>query len=438
MSEPLELPVTLYGMHIGELVRGERGALFRWVEASELAWPLLSTVLSLNLRVGETSVAQTESFFGGMLPEGTHLGDLARQVKTDRADLVGLLAEIGSDLAGALSVGAPPEQRDPADLSATEVEQLIANARGYLVGGGGSALPGFQRKVALTRRDGRWVRGNGRLPSTHILKPVPDDKRSAAEAELYVLAIARELGLLEFDAWTEQIGGSVALVVERYDRVISLSGEIERVHQEDAGQAIGLPWGGAEKFEINDARSTLRAVAALLDRDRTVFDTRLPDTEQLARYMTLNVAAGDTDAHAKNFSILHAADGSTRLAPYYDSAPLALAYDARTDLAMRVNGVSQLPDVTRDDLVAEAASWGLTPSVAREIVDDTLERIIAATRAVAAHATIADHVPGYVRGQASNLLEGRPARIQTSVPLALLPFVGTPQERDQEGRKTAD
>lgn len=400
----------------------------------EISWPLLSPVLSLNLQVGFSSVEQTESFFGGLLPEGTHLGDLARRVKVDREDVVGLLDAVGSDVAGALSLGGPRTLGEPEPLTSEQVAQLTADARGFLIGGGGSALPGFQRKLTLTRLDGRWVRGNGTLPSTHILKPVPAEDRSAAESELYVLSLARTLELLRFEAWTEDIGRLTALVVERYDRRRTESGKIERVHQEDVGQAIGLPWGGAEKFETNDDRSNLRAVAALLDRDRTVFTPGLPDTEKLLRYMTLNVAVGNTDAHAKNFSLIHERDGSTSLAPYYDSAPLALACNARTDLAMRVNGISQLPDVTVDDLVAEAASWGVDPSTARSIVDGTLDRIVEATRLLPAHDSIATHIPGYIRGQAQNLLEGRRARIESRIPSALTRHLGTPQDRTETSR----
>ena len=434
MPEPLELPVNLYGQHIGELVREERGAFLRWAPAEELPWPLLSPALSFNLQVGFSSVEKTESFFGGLLPEGAHLGDLARQVKVDREDVVGLLDAVGSDVAGAHSVGRRRNRGEPEFLTSEQVAQLTADARGFLVGGGGSALPGFQRKLTLTRLDGQWVRGNGTLPSTHILKPVPAEDRSAAESELYVLSLARTLDLLHFEAWTEDIGRLATLVVERYDRRRTESGEIERLHQEDAGQAIGLPWGGAEKFEANDERSNLRAVAALLDGDRTVFTPGLPDTEKLLRYMTLNVAAGNTDAHAKNFSLIHEQDGGTILAPYYDSAPLALAYDARTDMAMRVNGISQLPEVTVDDLVAEAASWGVDPSTARSIVDETLARVIEATRLLPAHDTIAAHIPGYIRGQAQNLLAGRRARIESTIPLALMRHLGTPQGRTETPR----
>ena len=416
------LEVSLYGTLIGELARGRGGAQFQWSNDAEKRWGINSAVLSRSLLVGTTNRGQAESFFGALLPEGIHLDRLAKEAKVASDDLVGLLQHVGADLAGALRIGRTRIASDPERLSEQEVSLLLDTASGFLVGGGGTALPGFQRKLTLTRRDGSWWRGNGSLASTHILKPVLSEHRSAVESEAYLLAIGRELGLVTYESWTEKIGDRFVLVIERYDRS-ERGSDIVRLHQEDAGQALGLPWGGSEKFEQNDSRASLASVARLLDTTRTVFSPARPDAEKLLRYTVLNVAGGNTDAHAKNFSLLHHDDGSTELAPFYDAAPLALAYDGTQTLAMRINGVSQLPDVTRDDLIAEAARWGVTD--ARPLVDDTLQAIIAATRELDAHASIAAHVPGYVRGQAQNLLDGKPARIPSAVPLMTLEHLGS-------------
>ncbi|WP_164878225.1 hypothetical protein [Microbacterium enclense] len=97
---------------------------------------------------------------------------------------------------------------------------------------------------------------------------------------------------------------------------------------------------------------------------------------------------------------------------------------------MWIDGVQQLPDVTRADLVAEGASWGLSEASATSAVNETLAPMVAATRILAAHDSIAAHVPGYVRGQALNLLDGKPARIASHLPLMLRDRLGTPQPRD--------
>lgn len=425
------LPVRLSDTHIGTLERTARGGVvLRWSREAIDRWGENSRVLSAGLRVGVDDEHASEAFFGGLLPEGEHIARLAREVKVDRGDVVGLLAEVGADLAGALRVGhLEAQQRDPEKLDIDAVGALLDRASGFLIGGGGSALPGFQRKLTLTRRDGSWWRGNGVIPSTHILKPVAAEYAASVESENYVLQVARHAGLLAFETWTETVAGRPVLVVERYDRVDD-GDTVRRIHQEDAAQALRLPWGGNDKFEQNNPSATLRGIAGLLDAGRTVFETPYADRLRLARYAAFTIAVGNTDDHAKNFSLLHDDRGRITLAPIYDAAPLALAYDATDALALRINGVTRLPDVTADDLVAEATSWGVPGGEARRAIDETLAAVVEATHEVPAHPAIESHVPGYIRGQAENLLAGRPARISSTIPLSLRQRIGSPQDRD--------
>ncbi|UFS57704.1 HipA domain-containing protein [Subtercola endophyticus] len=427
MTDQRELPVSLFGTHIGDLESLGGKALLRWSGDAEERWGLNSAVLSRNLRVSLSSTEQTESFFGALLPEGRHIERLAKDAKTVSSDLLGILGFVGADLAGALSVGDPRSPTEPQTLSIEEVAALLESASGFLVGGGGSALPGFQRKLTLTRDGTNWIRGNGTVPSTHILKPVDVEYRSSVESEHYVLQIAHRLGLAPFETWVEKIGSHEVLVIERYDRHRSSSGTIERLHQEDAGQALGLPWGANDKFERHNSAANLRAVAGLLDTNRSVIDpARYGDRLKLLRYTVLNVAAGNTDAHAKNFSLLHNDSGRTLLAPFYDAAPLALDFSLSTALSMKINGVSQLPDITVDDLVAESEGWGVPADRSTETIARTLDEIIEATRKIRAHTSIEKHVPGYIRGQAQNLNAGKRARISSAIPLMALPRLGTP------------
>jgi serine/threonine-protein kinase HipA len=425
------LPVNLHGIQLGLLTDGDDGRpILRWNNTGP--WRRNSAILSRHLRVGVTNSDATTSFFGGLLPEGVHLDRLATAVQTSTTDLVGMFAAVGADLAGALTVGQKRQAGEPTALTTSEVRELLRAAPGFLVGGGGSALPGFQRKLTLTRQDNRWVRGNGQIASTHILKPVTAELRRVVEAESYALAITRQVGLSPFDAWVEELDDLAVLVIERYDLHRTASGTIERIHQEDFAQALGLPPHGDHKFEWHEPRANLAAIAAQVDADATIF-TPGTDRARLLQYVTANIALGNTDAHAKNFSLLHDEQGGTRLAPLYDIAPLALAYNAGDQLAMNVNGHRHQADVTVADLIAEAGTWGIDASRARETVDGTLNLIIEATKTIPAHASIEAHIPGYIRQQTQNLLSGAKARITSHVPLMMLPRLGTPTGRIEKG-----
>lgn len=369
------LAIRLRNQVVGELVpTGE----LRWDAGWQQIAPLNSWALSCSIPFGDAR-ADASAFLGGLLPEGAGLDRLAREAGLARGDLFGLLAEVGADVGGAVTIGEPRPPRDPVLLEEHEVDALLEQARGYLrgaaVGGGGSSAAGIQAKVALTRdADGRWWSGRGSTPSTHILKPVSGEFAGRVRAELLMHRLARAVGLASYDAWIETRGTLTVLVVERFDRSGSIENGLSRVHAEDAAQALGLPWGGDDKYESVNARASLRSIAALLDRDRSVFASGPGDRERLLAMCVLNVVAGNTDAHAKNFTLLHdAADlEAVRLADAYDVVPQAFFVAEPDPLAMRIGGVSSSSLATVRDLVAEAESWGVAASPAEEVVRATL------------------------------------------------------------------
>ena len=98
----------------------------------------------------------------------------------------------------------------------------------------------------------------------------------------------------------EHFNGHSVLVVERFDR-LSVDDQIERVHQEDFCQVLGLPTEDKYKF---DGGPDLSRVADILARH-----TNAGDVTELLSLVTFNAVVGNADAHGKNLSILHRADG---------------------------------------------------------------------------------------------------------------------------------
>jgi serine/threonine-protein kinase HipA len=118
-----------------------------------------------------------------------------------------------------------------------------------------------------------------------------------------------------------------------------------------------------------DAGPSLAAIARVLQGV-----ARNEDTETFLRALTLNVAIGNCDAHAKNFSLLHTESGALRLAPLYDLMSTRL-YPVDDKLAMYVDTVQKADRVTSERIVNEATSWGLRRQLAEDVVGDVLARI---------------------------------------------------------------
>jgi len=116
------------------------------------------------------------------------------------------------------------------------------------------------------------------------------------------------------------------------------------------------------------------------------------DLRDLLARVAFNSAISNADAHAKNTSFLHHSDGvAVQLAPAYDLLS-TMALEPVDDqgrpvpndprMGQMVNGVLDTRNVTKDDLIAEGASWRLRRDEARQIVDTTLDRAADAVRSV--------------------------------------------------------
>ena len=430
MTSPESLPVILYGTHVGDTHGSAPQELSFEPHPDALArWGMFSPILSAALPLGGAQSPDAAiNYFGGMLPEGQGLARLSTAAGVPDTHVFALLRWSGGDLIGApsLTAGTTPTYRR---LTDTDIRERLDSAELYYAGsplGGGSSLPGYQRKIALALLDGQWFAHEGGAASTHILKPArTTEGLPALLAEQYTLTLARTLGLSPFQAQVVDFAGTPALVIERFDRIVH-GGSVERIHQEDAAQALGLPWRGNDKFGWANPAASLVNVAALVDTKSTVFAGSRPNRERLLAYTTFNVAVGNTDAHAKNNSIIHRPDGAATLAPLYDAAPLALDVDNGTQLAMSIAGKWQLPEVTAQDLITEAQQWGIATGTAERIVHNTLDRLVQAVDTELVPPQIAARIPGFIRQQAQNMLDGGPARIKGAIPAYARPEIATP------------
>jgi serine/threonine-protein kinase HipA len=159
----------------------------------------------------------------------------------------------------------------------------------------------------------------------------PEPRRRAAGPTLFTI---------------EEFDGLPAILIERYDRH-----DGRRLHQEDFSQALGASRN--QKYQEVGGIVSFQRIAETLK-------THAPEQElrRLARMVVLAVGIGNLDLHTKNLGLLHPADGDVTLAPAYDVVPQThLATDG--GMALAVNGKFRHQEISRDDLFAEFAAWGL-------------------------------------------------------------------------------
>jgi serine/threonine-protein kinase HipA len=234
------------------------------------------------------------------------------------------------------------------------------------------SLGGVQEKLLLTQQGDEWglpVEGSA---STHILKPGRADLPGNVVSEALCLRVAAALRVQAADVALDQVASADALFVRRFDREVHGDGTIQRLHQENACQALAVAVGSTPRKCEENGGPSLRRIAALLDRwgDPS-------DLDMLLRQTAINVLVGNADGHAMNTSIL-LRSGRATLSPVYDIFS-SLLYPVSTTLGMFINGQTDIRNVAIADLVAEGKSWGLGEAHAEEIVNNLFA---AAPRAV--------------------------------------------------------
>lgn len=427
------VPAWFGDLHVGDVTVAEEGSLAfdysdRWL-ATKGAFALS---LTMPLQAAPFDSDTISPWLANLLPEERQLAVLTRSLGLDRADTLALLKEIGGDTAGALSFGAPSAKsgwayapltrfydiKDP--QKALERHFADLNDRPFLAGEEGVrlSLAGGQKKTALAVLDAngdpvlRLPQDSDVLaiplygaPSTVILKPDNPILPGIVENETYCLRLARAIGINAAEATIVPAGSRKAICVLRYDRRASRSNQLERIHQEDFAQANGVPPG--RKYE----RGTLSGpdLTTLLKTARG-----LPPKDALALLdqLIFNILVANTDAHAKNYSLLLHVGGETRMAPLYDVSSVLPWPRVVQYFAQNIAGKKRKPgdvDARHWDAIAHASNY--RPADVRrrvqELVDGLIARRVEVTEAVA---SLPGSASGYVE-QAAELIEANALRI---------------------------
>ncbi len=315
-----------------------------------------SFAISLNLPLTSSLYSTEESFafFDNLLLEEEIRKNIANKLGISSDLCFLLLAELGKDCSGALSI--IPENTSENIQQAFEErytpfppQELIEYITSHKVCdednsendfNSSSALPtrrmslaGAQEKTSVyISPDSTMYKTINGSPTTHIIKKPSSRFPNIVYNEIFCMGLAYQLGL-EVAPFFATNSLPHAFCVERFDRecIDTNNVTIKKFHQEDFCQALGL----ASKFKYQTSKykqASLMKCFELLDKVEN------PDQDKirLLQWVVFNYLIGNADAHLKNLSLLYTdIHKKPRLAPFYDLVSTK-PYNLPEDLSLAI------------------------------------------------------------------------------------------------------
>lgn len=329
--------------------------------------------VSLSLPLGEQHRKMAaQHFLEGLIPETPAARRMMQAtVRARSIDAWDLLSAVEGDISGGILLHAEIDglQRGIPFTRPASESSIAARILEIHEGGTGYedaqtpirfSLAGVQGKFAIARTsDGLSFWPDGATPSTHIVKPAHKDHRGLNEIEVAALALARRIGIDAATACIEHFDGQETFITERFDRQPRPGSpdETMRVHVEDVSQALGRS--PEQKYDV-----TAPEVVRLLMLHAA---NGQQEVRRFVEQLGFNVRIGNSDAHAKNYSLLH--DGHVvTLAPLYDTVPITLFPQFNQDLAMKIGHKRPSSGVVPSDWVAFARRSHLDSDMVLDVI----------------------------------------------------------------------
>jgi len=384
MNGPLN--VTLFDRSIGDLAitggRSPEDWCFTYQADYLSSAAVVPLSVALPLQRDSFTGAAVRNWFCNLLPEGGVRDTITARLRIPHGDDFALLAAIGGECAGAVSIQSPSPQtefpREEGDL------ETLLQLHGDDVGEGSWALLGTRLRLSLAGAQDKIAviadpDGRLRLPgrdelSTHILKPDSRRFRGLRDFEALGLTLAHAIGLRVSASRPVEVLGRPALLIERYDRVAG-SGQVQRLHQEDFCQALGYP--GEMKYQSQGGPGLARCSALIRQ-----LGLGPAAVQGLLDWAVFNALIGNADAHAKNLGLLCDRHGIRRLAPFYDLVPTVVLPETLVDRApaLQIGAATRVEAITAEDWRMFAAQSQYAPrfvlSRVISMADALLERLV--------------------------------------------------------------
>jgi len=366
--------VLLGDLPVGVLTRNASdGSRFQLLESYRGLYPrpvLGQTFLDDLTRVHSTR-ARLPPWFSNLLPEGPLRELVARRAGMSEARELRLLAHLGEDLPGAVRV--LPDPMEGADEPAAGDEPQPAAVPGeeeWRFSLAGVQLKFSARKaqrgltIPVTGRGGDWIL---KLPDARYPRVPEYEHATMRWAELSgievppmeLVDLADVQGLPDALAPT---GERLAFAVRRFDR----GDDGSRVHMEDFAQILGLY--PADKYRKYNYATIANLLLAL---------NGLDGLADFIRRLVFVVAAGNGDAHHKNWTLLYPDGVHAALSPAYDLVS-TVVYNPADTLALNLAGSKRWEDVRLDSFLRLAERLRVDPGWMEDVVRSAVRDILSA------------------------------------------------------------
>ena len=375
----MALSVFLNAVYVGELWLDERR---RFVFQYASTWLVLDQSIPLSLSLPLQKAPFTDDvarpFFSNLLPESRLRAVIARRLGLSEKNDYGLLEAVGGECAGAVSLLSQGQKIEvPGSykkLSHDELHELVARMerRPMLAGERGIrlSLAGVQNKLPVFF-DGKFVSlPQGALPSSHILKPAINEYSTSVFNEAFCMRLAKAVGLPTPDVALLESQGDWLYLVSRYDRVNDERGALQRLHQEDFCQALGIL--SESKYEKEGGPGL--ADCFELIRHKSI--QPVADLRHLLNWVVFNYLIGNADAHGKNISLLLTRQGPT-LAPFYDLMSTVIYGNLTDKFAMKIGGEDRPKWIIADSWEKLGAETGVGFNLIKQTLFTMGEKLLA-------------------------------------------------------------
>lgn len=333
--------------------------------------PILGMIFETDPGEIHSSSLKLPPWFSNLLPEGILRDWIAADRNVSRQREMELLAQVGHDLPGAVTVlteGGATEELAPGIGEPEEFDSTLSPRLKF-------SLAGVGIKLSMVLRGDRLSLPASGETGEYIVK-FPEPKfEGVTRNEFAMMSMAKMIGIDVPDIYLEhrdnlpgtpdvvwQGKEEIAYVIRRFDR----DPRVGRVHIEDFAQVRNFP--PVAKYQ--GGFETVAALAYRRGEDSAALD-------EVVRRLAFNILVSNGDAHLKNWSLIYLDPQAPTLSPAYDIVSTAPYPVDQDDLGLRFAGTRRISSMRLNNFVRlgerlEADGERLA-AIAEQVIDSVLE-----------------------------------------------------------------